>query len=93
MKRFGDLLKLSLAVVGLLLAGMAAKADSLTLTLDAPFQSGPTGFFTFRGTIAYANADSTNDQGITEYLNGDSFSVDSPTTLDDSSFLPTRRCR
>jgi hypothetical protein len=78
---------ISLAVVGLLAAGTAAKADSLTLTLNAPFQTGPSDFYTFTGTIAYTNADSTNDGGATEYLNGDSYSVDAPATLDDSSFL------
>ncbi len=87
MKRCKNLLKVSLAIAGLLLAGTAARADSLTLTLDAPFQSGPMDTFTFTGTIAYTNADSTNDGGVTEYLNGDSFSVDAPATLDDSAFL------
>jgi len=87
MKRFGKLLNVSLAIVGLILAGTAAKADSLTLTLNAPFQSAPATFFTFTGTITYTNADSINDVGVTEYLNGDSFSIDAPATLDDSSFL------
>ncbi len=87
MKRSGNLLKVSLAIAGLLLAGTAARADSLTLTLDAPFQSGPMDTFTYTGTIAYTNADSINDGGATEYLNGDSFSVDAPATLDDSAFL------
>jgi hypothetical protein len=87
MKRFRNLLKVSLAVVGLLLAGTAAKADTLTVTLDAPFQSGPATFFTFTATIDYTNADSINDGGATEYLNGDSFNVDAPATLDDSGFF------
>jgi hypothetical protein len=86
MKRFKKLLIFFVAVVGLLLAGTAAKADSLTLTLNAPFQSGPSDMFVFTGTIAYTNADSVNDGGATEYLNGDSFYVDAPATLDDSPF-------
>ncbi|MGA3133880.1 MAG: hypothetical protein ABSD59_24230 [Terracidiphilus sp.] len=87
MKRYRNLLKFSLAVVGLLLAGSAAKADTLTFTLDQAFQSGPSDLFVFTGTIAYTNTDSLNDGGLTEYLNADSFSVDVPATLDDSSFL------
>lgn len=87
MKKFRDLPKLSLAILGLLLAGSAAKADTLTLTLDSPFQSGPSGPFVFTGTIAYTNADSVSDGGATEYLNADSVSVDAPATLDDGGFL------
>ena len=86
MKRLRNLLKVSVAVAGLLLACKAAKADTLTVTLDTPFQSGPSGTFTFTGTIAYTNTDSSNDGGATEYLNGDSFNVDAPATLDDSGF-------
>ena len=87
MTRIANLLKFSLAVAGLLLASAAAKADTLTLTLDAPFQTGPSTSFTFTGTIAYTNTDSINDGGVTEYLNGDAFSVDAPATLDDSAFF------
>jgi len=87
MKSLKRLLLPSIAMAAFLVAGTAAKADSLTLTLNAPYQSAPATFFTFTGTIAYTNADSTNDGSVTEYLNGDSFSVDAPATLDDSSFL------
>lgn len=85
MKRFRNLLTLFLAVVGLLLVGTAAKADTLTLALDSAFQTGPAGVFDFTGTIDYTAADATNDGGATEYLNGDSPFV-SGGTLDDSPF-------
>jgi len=86
MKSFGNLLRFSLAVAGLLLAGSAAKADTLTLTLDRPFQSGLPDLFVFAGTIAYTSADLANDGGLTEYLNGDSFSLGAPAMLDDTAF-------
>ena len=87
MTRFRNLLKFSVAVAGMLLAGTAAKADTLTFTLNTPYQSGPSNLFTFTGTIAYTSTDSLNDVGVTEYLNGDDFSISAPATLDDSSFL------
>ena len=69
------------------MAGAAAKADTLTFTLNSAYQSGGTTLYTFSGTIAYTNTDATNDSGVTEYLNGDSFSVSAPATLNDSSYI------
>jgi hypothetical protein len=80
MKRFKNLLILSLAFAGFLLVGAVAKADILTITLDAPYQIGPGPVFTFYGTI-------TNTSTSTVYLNGDSFPVlDFLLTPDDSGF-------
>ena len=88
MKRFRNLLILSLAVVSLLMVGTAAKADTLTLTLASPYQtSSISDLFSFTGTIAYTAADATNDGSVTEYLNGDSLIGDAGLTLDDSPFL------
>jgi hypothetical protein len=86
MKRFRNLLIFSLAVVGLVLAGTVAKAESLTFTLDSPYQSGEGTVYVFSGTIDYTGPDSTNDGGVTEYLNSDSSFV-SGGTLDDSAYL------
>lgn len=80
MMRFKKLVVLSLAVAGLMLAGTAAKADTV-LTLDAPYQSGPVSLFSFTGTI-------TNTGDTTVYLNGGIFpTLDDGLTTDDSPFL------
>ena len=87
MKRFKNLLILSLAVVSFLLVGTAAKADTLTLTLASPYQiSGISDLFYFTGTIAYTSTDAANNGGVTEYLNGDNLVGDAGLTLDDTSF-------
>jgi hypothetical protein len=94
MKKFRNLLKLSMAVVSLLLAGAAAKADpfTITLTLASGFQSGRP------GDILEFDATATNNNSSYVYLNSDSptlaGSVLSPTTppglyLDDTAFLTT----
>jgi len=71
---------LSMISISLLLAATAAKADALTLTLSSPFQViAGSGVVTFDATV-------TNDTGELLYLNGDSSSVDSPLTLDDSPY-------
>jgi len=87
MKRLRRLLLCSLGFAGLLVASAAAMADTLTLTLAAPYQSGPNTVWTFSGTIAYTGTDATNDGGATEYLNGDASSVNAPAVLDDSPFV------
>jgi len=83
MKKFRNLLILSLTIVGFLLAGTAAKADTV-LTLDPAsayqYQAGPGGVFTFAATV-------TNNEPFTVFLNGDSPTVDAGLTLDDSLFL------
>jgi len=80
-KRLGSLLTLSLAIACFLLAGTAAKADPLSIVLSTPYQSGLTpDVFSFNATV-------TNTSGSTVYLNGDSFYVDSPLTVDDSPYL------
>jgi hypothetical protein len=80
--------KLPLTLLGLLVgAGLLAStptafADSLTLTLANPFQFVTSGSTTsFFATVA-APLSNTG----TEYLNGDSFEVGLPSTLDDSGF-------
>jgi len=78
--RLRKLAVLSLTIVGLLLAGTAAKADTI-LTLDAPYQIGPLSVFSFYGTIT--NTSLTD----TVYLNSDSSVADALATLDDSPFL------
>jgi hypothetical protein len=82
-KRTRSLLILSLTIACFLLAGTAAKADSLSIVLSAPYQvvdMGDTTVVAFDGTI-------TNISGVTEYLNGDNTYVDSPLVFDDSPFL------
>jgi hypothetical protein len=81
MKISKNLLLLSLAAVAFLLAGTAAKADQLSITLDSPFQNTGTlgGTLTFTATVT--NTDPTN----TIYLNSDSFNLD-VLTVDDSGF-------
>jgi hypothetical protein len=86
MKRFRNLLIRSLAVVGFLLVVTAAKADTLTLTLNPAYQSGSSTSWVFTGTISYTSSDALNDSGATEFLNGDASYVDAPSVLDDSSF-------
>ncbi len=80
MKSLRKWMTLSLAIAGLLLAGTAAKADTLTLSLAAPYQIGAATVFTFDGTI-------TNNGTTTEYLNGDSLTVAAPLLSDDSPFF------
>ena len=79
-KRNGSLLILPLTIACFLLAGAAAKADSLSIVLSAPFQEASASVFAFDGTI-------TNISGVTEYLNGDNTYVDSPLIFDDSPFI------
>ena len=83
MKNLRSLPMLFLMIVAFLLAGTAAKADPLSLTLSSPFQyaNGITGsVVTFDATV-------TNLTSATVFLNGDDWSVNSPLTLDDSSYL------
>jgi hypothetical protein len=87
MKRFRNLLIFCAAVAALFLAARSARADSLTLTLDAPFQTGHQTAYDFTGVIDYTGVDSINDGGVTEYLNGDSASLTAGASLDDSPFI------
>ena len=80
-------LKMTLAVAALLtiaLSSAAAYADTLTFTL-----SNPTVFIPLAGgseTLeATVSAPSTNGAAI--FLNGDSFNITAPVTLDDSDFF------
>jgi hypothetical protein len=65
---------------------MAARADTLTLTLDSPYRNGPSTLFSFTGTMVYTGSDAVNNGGVTEYLTGDFNHADSPAVLDDGSF-------
>jgi hypothetical protein len=80
MKKMKYVLLLPMTIACFLLAGAAAKADPLTITLDAPYQSGGVSVFGFDATV-------TNTSASTVYLNGDFFNVDSPLTVDDSPYL------
>jgi hypothetical protein len=80
MKSLKSLPVLSLAITCFLLAGTPAKADPLSITLAAPFQSGPENVFAFIATV-------TNTSLTTVYLNADSFNVDAPLTVDDSPYI------
>jgi hypothetical protein len=57
-------------------------ADTIDLSLNAPAQSGTAGSTVF--FVATLSAPDTN--GGTVFLNGDSFDVSTPLTLDDSGF-------
>ncbi|HEX5285267.1 MAG TPA: PEP-CTERM sorting domain-containing protein [Bryocella sp.] len=74
-------LLLSLMSVGFLLPGTAAKANSLNITLASPYQSSP------GASVVAFDATVTNETSQTVDLNGDSFNVDSPLTVDDSPFF------
>src|ERR1035441_1818745 len=82
MKRFRKMVLLSLAIAGLLVAGTAAKADpAITLTLDAPFQTGSGTVYEFYGTIT--NTD-TNSEDPAVYLNGDGTTALDPALTTDA---------
>jgi hypothetical protein len=70
----------SLTIASFLLAGTAAKADPLTITLDTPFQSGDVSVFAFTATV-------TNTTAGTVDLSGDNIYVDPPLSVDDSPYL------
>jgi hypothetical protein len=78
--------KLSLFVfAAALLLSLPAYADTITLTLTNPVQSGVGSLgssLSFDATVA---APSTNSGDV--FLNGDSFNVDAPLSIDDSSFF------
>lgn len=78
--------KLSLfAFAAALLLSVPAYADTITLTLTNPVQFGGGSLgssLSFDATVA---APSTNGGDV--FLNGDSFNVDAPLTLDDSPFI------
>jgi hypothetical protein len=80
MKGLRNLLVAFTTIVGFLLAGTAAKADPLTITLASPFQVGVSGdVIGFTATV-------TNTTGGTVDLSGDDFNVDAPLSLDDSPY-------
>ena len=72
-----------LVLTAALLLSVPASADSITLTLANPVQTSyAPGTVSFIATVTAPN---TNAADI--FLNGDSFNVDSPLTVDDSGFL------
>jgi hypothetical protein len=80
-------LKLTLAVAALLTIGLssaAAYADTLTFTL-----SNPTGYVVHTGgSLTYdATVSAPASNGAPVFLNGDSFNVTAPITLNDSDFF------
>lgn len=82
MKTLTRLLLPSIAMAAFLAAATAARADTLDLVLDAPYQLTPGGnTLTFDVTIY--NTDAVD----TIYLNSDNSNVDLPLTLDNSGFF------
>ena len=80
-------LKMTLAVAALLTIGLssaAAYADSVTFTL-----TDPTGYVVHTGgSLTFdATVSAPNSNGAPVFLNGDSFNVTAPITLDDSDFF------
>lgn len=86
MKRRSGLACIVLACFAALLASTpAALADSLNLSLLSPLQGALVGqTLSFSATVS---APSTNS--APEFLNADSFSISSPLTLDDTSYITT----
>ena len=82
MKRLRNLPVLSLTIVVLLLAGTAAKADPLSLSLTSPYQNAVAG-----DTVTFDATVTDIDPTEVVYLNADSITLDSPLTLDDSPFF------
>lgn len=72
MKSFKRLLVLPLVTGALLLAGTAAKADTLPLsiTLNSPYQSSDASEFAFYGTITNTSASTENLDGFDVNFNG-----------------------
>ena len=63
-------------------------ADTIGLGLNAPVQSGTAG-----STVSFvATVSAPDTNGGTVFLNGDSFDVSSPLTLDDSGFFNDFLC-
>ncbi len=75
--------KLSPVFVLLVMFTASAFADTISLTLSNPTETGAPG-----STVIFtATASAPLTNGATVFLNGDSFNVDSPLTLDDSGFF------
>jgi PEP-CTERM motif len=81
MKR--KLLTFSLLALAALLLSVPAFADSITITLANPVQSS----FAPNTVSFTATVDAPNTNSADIYLNGDSFNVDAPLTVDDSGFF------
>jgi len=82
MKSFRNMFLSPLILVGIFQAFTVAKADPLSLTLAAPYQSGVAGdTLTFNATVT--NIDPTD----VEYLNSDGFTLTGSMLLDDSPFF------
>jgi hypothetical protein len=83
-------LKMTLAVAALLTIGLssaAAYADTITFSLTSP-TGGNGGVSVTGGSLTYfatVFAPSTNSAAV--FLNGDSFNITAPITLDDSDFF------
>jgi len=83
MKDLKKLPLLSLTMMGLLLAGMTAKAEPLSIILGSPFQTVSPG-----GTVAF-DATVTNTTEAVIFLNGDSSTLDAslePSDLSDADY-------
>ena len=87
-------LKMTLAVAALLTIGLssaAAYADTLTFTLTNPngTLSNPDGSVPFLGgSLVYdATVSAPASNGAAVFLNGDSFNITAPVTLNDSDFF------
>ena len=85
-------LKMPLAVAALLTIGLssaAAYADTVTFTLTNPFATvGSSNGTLTPGTVTFeATVFAPSSNGAAIFLNGDSFNVTAPVTLDDSDFF------
>jgi hypothetical protein len=82
-KKLASAMMFLVMTAALLLSSPAAHADSFTLTLDTPSQTGYLGStLTFTGTI---QADAGNSGDI--MFGGDAFALDPTLTVDDSGYL------
>jgi len=83
MNRASGTLLWSMTVAGMVIAGGTAKADPISLTLAAPFQtiSGGGGLLTFDATVT--NTDPTT----VEYMNADAVTLAGALMVDDSPFF------
>lgn len=83
MKGLRSSLVISLSVVGFLLAGTAAKADTLSITLDSPYLSGAAG-----DTLLFYATVTNNDLTDVVFLNSDSSSIVPPSLSVDADYDP-----
>jgi hypothetical protein len=76
-------LSLSMLALAVLLLAAPALADTISLTLSNPIQTGaPGSILTFDATVSAPLAN-----GAEVFLNGDNFGISGPNSIDDTGFL------